>query len=323
MSYILLEKGIVYGRMGQNEKELSCYDQAIKHNPKYIQAYMQKAHVLQQNKQYEEAIECLRKGIDNDLEPEKEATLWHNLASVYLWVKDYQEAYKSINRSLELHDNEHGRMVRDAIRKDMLSKGKPESTDKKLSHGDPPTDKGEKYERLRQRFIEFLRDKKKFPPETIWVNEKGGFPDLSIIEVGADRPILLIEFKTLRSRSDLRNASLQLQEHKIKQGLQERLSYIVLPGPNNLPESFEIVKVEDDGFETILINDFPDYETLRRAIEVNETPDTNENMAIFKSKLTDIGKNLLNKLLELIKNDSAFIIEPATSNYINIKIKNN
>jgi tetratricopeptide (TPR) repeat protein len=173
-SYVLLEKGIAYRELGNKSEEFYCYDRAIENDPKYIQAYMQKAYSLSQGEDYVGAIECFKKGIDNELEPEKEAILWHNLAETYLRIRNYEEAYRSINRSLELYDNEHTRMVRDAIEGDMSSKG------------------------------------------------AGG----------------------------------------------------------------------DD-----------------------------ENVDDFKRDLTDIGKELFGKLIELIKSDPAFVIKPATSNYINIRIK--
>ncbi len=122
-SYVLLEEGIAYGRMGKKNEELYFYDQAIENNPKYIQAYMQKAHVLSQDEDYEGAIECFRKGIDNDLKPEREAILWHNLASTYLSINRLEEAYESINHSLELHDNDLARKFKDGIEMEMSSKG--------------------------------------------------------------------------------------------------------------------------------------------------------------------------------------------------------
>lgn len=126
-SYVLLEKGIAYRKLGDKSEEFYCYDRAIENNPKYIQAYMQKAHSLSQVEDYVGAIECFKKGIDNDLEPEQEAILWHNFAVTYLQIRNYEEAYRSINRSLELHANDHTRRIKNVIENAMSSKERAES----------------------------------------------------------------------------------------------------------------------------------------------------------------------------------------------------
>ncbi|MCK4999436.1 MAG: tetratricopeptide repeat protein, partial [Anaerohalosphaera sp.] len=131
-SYVLLYKGTVYRDIGNRVAEFDCYDRAIENDPTYIQTYMQKAHVLQQEGNHEGAIECFKKGPENDLKPDREALLWHSLAAAYIPIGRLEEAYKSINRSLDLNDNEFTRRIKRLIIDEMSQKGLIDDGDIKI-----------------------------------------------------------------------------------------------------------------------------------------------------------------------------------------------
>lgn len=129
-SHILREKGIVYKSAKNRKAQFECYDKAIELNPKCFHTYLQKAGDLQQERKYEEAIECFKEAIDNDFDTEKEALLWHNLATAYLLKKDFQNAINSINKSLELNDNDFTRQVKDSIENTISFEKKSEQKNK-------------------------------------------------------------------------------------------------------------------------------------------------------------------------------------------------
>jgi len=294
-SYILLKKGIAYGEMGDKDEEFRCYDQAIENDPKYIQVYMQKAHVLTRHKDYDGAIECFKKGIDNDLEPEKEAVLWHNLASAYLWVKNYQEAYKSINRSLELHDNEFTREVREAIKKDMASKGAGDDDFENV---------------FRDNLITFLITEKMFPRESLNYGIVAEVPDLDLVADHPDTDDSLAVFNCKSGHYG--KPSQEVSESIAKDyksglvGIQNPFVYIVYPSEQS-NEDFVIYEVEDDGTSNeISYEDFPVYGQL-----------------LFESPLSAAGRRIYRELIRLAKDKHGFRVHTPCRDYIDLQIKKN
>ena len=65
--------------------------------------------------------------------------------------------------------------------------------------------------------------------------------------------------------------------------------YIICPSHDKSSEPFEIYEVKDNGFESILINDFPDYEDLRRKI----LPDVFNVDEIKREELVNAFNNFL------------------------------
>ena len=81
---------------------------------------------------------------------------------------------------------------------------------------------------------------------------------------------------------------MQLQEYRRKEGQEECLAYIVCQSLDKSSEPFEICKVSDNGYESILINDFPTYEELRRKRgKETEAPEGEEggNKKVFQDDL--------------------------------------
>ncbi len=120
---------------------------------------------------------------------------------------------------------------------------------------------------LQNDFIKFLEKEKGYPRETMWTSNKGGVLDLSIIELGTKKPIVLIEFKVSNKQGVLGRAALDLLHYKKTREITDCFACIVCPSLDKSSEPFEIYKIIDNGYESLLsINDFPAYEDLRRKV---------------------------------------------------------
>ena len=262
-AYVLLEMGIAYRAMGNKDAEMQCYDQAIEEDPKYIQTYMQKAHVLSQNEDFEAAIECLTKGISQELPPEKEAVLWHTLATTYLSTGDYREAYKSINRSVELNDTEQTRMVRDAIRNDLVLKEGPKAA---VEDAEPVDEEFG----LRAKFEEFLVKKKHVPksalsPKRATVRIRGRVT-LNLLAIkGEDiSKLAMIDFSPAMDGRGISNSNKRMRKYLVDSKLENCAAYIVCQAKYQKEYPFDIYQVtETDKPEPISYDDFPNYHLLR------------------------------------------------------------
>ncbi len=302
-SYILLEKGIVYREMGRKDEEIYCYDQAIENDPKYIQTYMQKAHVLQQDEKHEEAIECLRKGIENDLKLEKEAILWHSLASAYIGANNYQEAYKSIDTSLKLHDSEHARQIKDVIEKEMSHR-------KRINIPNVSDEDEVKREELINAFNYFLKDKKGFPENVIArdriIDVEMPRPDIALIDPESNKVLALVEFSTMPQSLD-RLKEIAKEYFPIVTSTNLIKIYFVEAAEMNSDEEFNIFEIEDDAAPSkISYEDFPTY-----------------NQLLFASPLSDPGRRIYKALIKLAKNKYGFSVHAPCRDYINLQIKEN
>ena len=304
--------------MMKPKEEFRCYDQAIENDPKYTQASIQKAFRLPPK----EAIECLKRAISNDLKPGQEAILWHNLAGIYLKIKNYEEAYKSINRSLELHDNEHTRQVRDVIRENMSFPNAKNQTNEKseerLANDYDTKDKRSNEDRefededfrnvFRDNLITFLINEKKFPRESLNYEILAEAPDLDLAvkHPGTDEFLAIFEFKHGSIEVSSKNINNILNKHKKTiVGRYNIFVYIVHPSKES-NENFSIYKVEENKITDVSYEKFPTY-----------------NQLLFASPLDAPGRRICRALIELAKDKHGFSIHTPCQDYIDLQIKEN
>jgi len=120
---------------------------------------------------------------------------------------------------------------------------------------------------LQNDFIKFLEKEKGYPRETMWTSNKGGVPDLSIIELGTKKPIVLIEFKVSNKQGVLGRAALDLLHYKKTREITDCFACIVCSSLGKSSEPFEIYEITDNGYESLFsMKDFPAYEDLRRKV---------------------------------------------------------
>ncbi len=114
-----------------------------------------------------------------------------------------------------------------------------------------------KHEALQNAFVEFLKNEKGYPSDSIEVLGESE-PDIGIFNLESDMIIAVIDFKLLAVRNVLGMAAENLR-FSMKSLI---AGYIVFPSQDKSSEPFEIIEVKNKGHETISISDFPDYEDL-------------------------------------------------------------
>lgn len=186
-----------------------------------------------------------------------------------------------------------------------------------LSH-DVPGEGFKNNEELRDAFKKFMVSKKGYPQESLsdvpYLGEDEYRPDCVTEANGVDGKLLaLIGF--CLERRDSNGVFDDIKECEKNRGANNILSYVVFTDKKQ-GVTFAILEHENDG-EThkVLVEDFPDYEELSIA------PVDKLTISDFSSKLTNKGNALFDKLIDLVKSDSLFVINITSSNYINIKIK--
>lgn len=93
-------------RIGQNEQAIAAYDQAIKHNPQFYQAYYLKGLALNESKNYAEALVALEKVIEIKPDFELAWLVWYWKAETLYNLKKYPEALVAIDRAMQLKKEE-------------------------------------------------------------------------------------------------------------------------------------------------------------------------------------------------------------------------
>ncbi|MEI6817531.1 MAG: tetratricopeptide repeat protein [Bacteroidota bacterium] len=91
--------GVLYGKVGQFDKSLSMLDSAIKHDPKFAEAYSNKAFAYLNLANDKEAIAASNKAIE--LNP-KYAKAYMNAGCAYVNQKEYDKALDYLNKSASL-----------------------------------------------------------------------------------------------------------------------------------------------------------------------------------------------------------------------------
>ena len=92
-------KGISLNSLGRYEDALTCYDEAIKLDPKYAIAWNNKGNSLNSLGRYEEALTCYDEAIE--LDP-KDAIAWNNKGIPLNSLGRYEEALTCLDKAIEL-----------------------------------------------------------------------------------------------------------------------------------------------------------------------------------------------------------------------------
>ncbi|GAI03353.1 unnamed protein product, partial [marine sediment metagenome] len=92
----------ILGELGRHEEELQAYEQAIKINPKYLDAWNNKGIVLGELGRHEEALQVFENAIK--INP-KYAEAWHNKGELLYLLGAHKAANKMVNRVLAINKN--------------------------------------------------------------------------------------------------------------------------------------------------------------------------------------------------------------------------
>ena len=206
------------------------------------------------------------------------------------------------------------------------AQGKVKATDV-LTRGD----KGEEGSEIRSAFREFLIDKKGVPEEAlrrdIEITIGTAHVDMLKVSGKGDSTVAVIDFSPVENNRGISNSNKRVRKYLIDSKLENCSAYIVCQAKYEKEYPFDIYQVSDtDKPEAISYGDFPDY---KKMLEVgmagkevsSESSGDDDSLVSFRSKLTGLGIGLFDKLITLIESDPAFRIEPATANYINVKIR--
>ena len=188
-------------------------------------------------------------------------------------------------------------------------------------------------------FVKFLAEKKGYRNSTMIMQErdrgiddrgidKGTRQYLAIFDHEKQKQLAFVEFGLEEDESTIQMAWQYLKYLERNVASADIEGYVVSPDVADLGEEFSIINFHKhtEELQWIFCADFPAYEDLRKKVEKEaeaseDEGSYNEKVAGFVNELTDIGKKLLVILIELIQSDPAFVIKPATSNYINIRMK--
>jgi len=92
--------GVVYKKMGKNEKALEFYFKSLEENKEYHYTYLNISAIYIEDKEYRKTIDILSEGID--LNPYAE-DLYYNRACCYSILDLEREAIKDIRKALVLN----------------------------------------------------------------------------------------------------------------------------------------------------------------------------------------------------------------------------
>ena len=93
------EKGISFGKSGEYEKAIECFNKAIELEPNYAKAYYYRGIAYGDLKQYEKAICDYNKAIKQD---QKYAKTYTKRGIAYAELKEYEKAIEDFNKAIEL-----------------------------------------------------------------------------------------------------------------------------------------------------------------------------------------------------------------------------
>jgi len=187
---------------------------------------------------------------------------------------------------------------------------------------------------LRAAFLRFVTTEKDYPEECVKVDNaiatgrgKVSFHDLTAFFLGTEKVLWIAELGLWRDTYKKREQKAVVElvrQTSVYKGIR---GFIVRPGQNPSENECDVFEVPNEGPATpIDPRQFPTYESYRNMLQGNGDERAgdggdDENMADFKSKLTDIGKELFARLIELIRSKPSFSIKAGSSNYINVRIK--
>jgi hypothetical protein len=176
----------------------------------------------------------------------------------------------------------------------------------------------EDHHRLGAAFARFLAREKGYPRETMRPSDKGGEPDLRIVEPVSKKPIVLIEFKVSNKQRVLQRAASDFLHYKQTEKLSNCLAYIVCPSLDKSSEPFEIYEIIDNGYESLLsINDFPAYEEFDP-----NTPDKKLAISDLKVGLGVDGIEIRGKIIELAGDSNiGLYAEDVDESYVNLRLE--
>jgi tetratricopeptide (TPR) repeat protein len=97
-------KGAIYDKMGEYDKALQAYDNAIQLNPEYAEAWANKGVALYNISEYSEAIQAFNKSISID--PNK-AWVWYASGSAYYKLGQYEMAINAYDEAINLNQKEN------------------------------------------------------------------------------------------------------------------------------------------------------------------------------------------------------------------------
>ena len=138
--------------------------------------------------------------------------------------------------------------------------------------GQGPFAEGEN--QLVKAFLEFLENDRGYPNDSIQLEKRGLNPasiavmDMALIVPKTGETAGVIEFTYRNDQKSLADAMFQVERYRQSLNQPNIPAYIVCPSLDKSSEPFEICKVSDNGYESILINDFPKYEDLIRRLEI-------------------------------------------------------
>ena len=121
-----------------------------------------------------------------------------------------------------------------------------------------------KHRKLQNVFIEFLKnDKKGYPSETIRIQgEEGKKVSLWVTRLTDEKPIALIDFAESNDIKVIGLAAAILNQYRNSYHSENCPAFLVCPSSGNSAEPFEILEVSGNGYESMLIQDFPTYKDL-------------------------------------------------------------
>ena len=96
------ELGNIYDGLLKHDEAISSYDEAIKIDPKFAEAWYNKGIALRKLKKYEEAIKCFDEAIKID---PKFAEAWYNKGIALRKLKKYEEAIKCFDEARKIDPN--------------------------------------------------------------------------------------------------------------------------------------------------------------------------------------------------------------------------
>ena len=91
--------GVIFLRLGENQKAKDCFERAIEINPNYTDAHNNLGNVFQELGENQKAKECFEKAIK--INPNY-ADAHNNLGVIFKELKEYQKAKSCIEKALEI-----------------------------------------------------------------------------------------------------------------------------------------------------------------------------------------------------------------------------
>ena len=178
---------------------------------------------------------------------------------------------------------------------------------------------------LQNDFIEFLKKEKHYSEDCFEeIIKKDPQIDLCLVNIETSKPIAIFEFKLTSDDKTLFEATRQLIsfcEEGIL-GKPDPFMYIVCPSLDKSSEPFEICKVSDNGYESILINDFPTYDDLIKKMEMKtEASDKKLTLSDFTNGLDFEGSEICDKVITIAVRFSGLDIYFTHKSYVNFELR--